>query len=159
VAGLPEVDVGSLKVFRHIFTQQIQLLVFIQVLFNWCLYSIQEIAIQIFARYGYCTYFCKNAIVMATTSIPEEKARFDTRLTKEQKQFFERAARLGGFRNLTDFVISAVQEKAKIIIKERELVLASQKDSETFFNAITNPESPNENLISAANDYETSISK
>ncbi len=34
-----------------------------------------------------------------------EKARFDTRLPKEQKEYFEYAANLGGFRNLTEFIV------------------------------------------------------
>ena len=63
---------------------------------------------------------------MSTTVI--EQSRFDARLPKEQKQFFEKAAYLGGYRNLTDFVIRVVQEKAKEIIKEKELVIASERD-------------------------------
>ncbi len=47
-----------------------------------------------------------------------EQARFDARLPKEQKDLFEKAAQLGGYRNLTDFVIRIAQEKAKKIIKE-----------------------------------------
>ena len=48
---------------------------------------------------------------MNTTTV--EQARFDARLPKEQKQFFEKAAFLGGYRNLKDFVVRVVQEKAK----------------------------------------------
>lgn len=96
---------------------------------------------------------------MATKTIGEEKARFDTRLSKEQKVFFERAARLGGFRSLTDFVILTVQEKAKLIINERERVLASQKDSEIFFDAIVNAGKPNESLVLAAKQYNDVVSK
>jgi len=96
---------------------------------------------------------------MATIDIKHEKARFDTRLPKEQKVFFERAARLGGYRNLTDFVILAVQEKAKKIILEREQIIASQKDSEIFFNAIINSPKANNNLTNAANEYKTLLSK
>ncbi len=50
---------------------------------------------------------------MATKGANIKDARFDTRLQKDQKDYFERAARIGGFRNLTDFVIVAVQEKSK----------------------------------------------
>jgi uncharacterized protein (DUF1778 family) len=96
---------------------------------------------------------------MATKELNIEKARFDTRLPKEQKAFFERAARLGGFRSLTDFVVLTVQEKAKQIIQEREQVIASQKDSEIFFDAINNPSNPNKNLSEAANDYKAILSK
>ncbi|MCF6294494.1 MAG: DUF1778 domain-containing protein [Flavobacteriaceae bacterium] len=96
---------------------------------------------------------------MATIDLKHEKARFDTRLPKEQKVFFERAARLGGYRSLTDFVILAVQEKAKKIILEREQIIASQKDSEIFFNAIINSPKANNNLTDAANEYITLLSK
>jgi len=96
---------------------------------------------------------------MATIDIKYEKARFDTRLPKEQKMFFERAARLGGYRSLTDFVILAVQEKAKKIISEREQIIASQKDKEIFFNAIVNSPKANNNLTDAVNEYKTLLSK
>ena len=91
------------------------------------------------------------------TTLKQEKARFDTRLSKEQKLFFERAARLGGYRNLTDFVIMTLQKRAKEIINERENIIASQKDKEVFFDAIMNPAAPNENLISAVKDYNKMI--
>ncbi len=83
----------------------------------------------------------------------QEKARFDTRLPLEQKQFFEKAAVLGGYRNLTDFVIVTVQNKAKEIIEEREQIIASQKDKEIFFDSLVNPPKPNRNLLSAKEEY------
>jgi uncharacterized protein (DUF1778 family) len=100
--------------------------------------------------------FANKLNIMATV---EKKARFDTKLPKEQKMFFERAARLGGYRSLTDFVILAAQSKAKEIIEEREQVLASNRDSEIFFDAITNAAEPNKELIDAANEYKTIVSK
>jgi uncharacterized protein (DUF1778 family) len=71
----------------------------------------------------------------------------------------QRAARLGGFRSLTDFVVLTVQKRAKEIIQEREQVIASQKDSEIFFDAIMNAGKPNKNLSEAANDYKALLSK
>jgi uncharacterized protein (DUF1778 family) len=96
---------------------------------------------------------------MATEEVNIEKARFDTRLPKEQKAFFEKAARLGGFRSLTDFVVSAVQQRANEIIRESERILSSQKDSEIFFDAITNPGKPNQKLTEAANAYKAFFSE
>ena len=96
--------------------------------------------------------------MMASKELNIEKARFDTRLPKEQKAFFERAARLGGFRSLTDFVVLTVQKRAKEIIFERERVIASQKDSEIFFDAITNSSKPNKKLTEAANEYKALFS-
>lgn len=94
---------------------------------------------------------------MATTK--QEKARFDTRISKEQKQLFERAALLGGYRSLTDFVILTVQRRAQEIIEESEQIIASKKDSEIFFDAITNPGKPNKDLLAAAEEYKSLYSK
>ena len=91
------------------------------------------------------------------TSI-KEQARFDTRLPKEQKQFFEKAAYLGGYRNLTDFIVQTVQEKAKEIMKEKEQIIASERDSQIFFDAITNPKGPSKELKNALDDYNAFIS-
>lgn len=82
-----------------------------------------------------------------------EKTRFDTRLPKEQKEFFEYAASLGGFRTLTEFVISSAQKQAKKIVEDHNKILASKKDQEIFFNALMNPEKPNENLKNAMTKY------
>jgi uncharacterized protein (DUF1778 family) len=95
---------------------------------------------------------------MATKESNTKNARFDTRLTKEQKVFFERAAILGGFRSLTDFVVVALQEKAKEIVSERERIIASQKDSEIFFDAVINPKSPNKELTKVADEFKTLFS-
>lgn len=83
----------------------------------------------------------------------KEQARFDARLPKEQKEFFERAAQLGGFRNLTEFIILTVQEKAKEIIKEKEQILASERDCQVFFDAVANHRKPSVTLRKAFEDY------
>lgn len=90
---------------------------------------------------------------MATKEIKKSTARFDTRLSKEQKVFFERAARVGGYRSLTDFIVLTVHEKAKKIISENEQIIASERDNELFFDAITNSPKANKNLINAVNEY------
>lgn len=86
-------------------------------------------------------------------SVINEQARFDARLPKEQKQFFEKAAYLGGYRNLTDFIFRTAQEKAKEIIKEKEQIIASERDSQIFFDAITNSKAPSKTLKKAFDDY------
>lgn len=91
------------------------------------------------------------------SSSVKEQTRFDARLPKEQKEFFEKAAYLGGYRSLTEFVIISAQEKAKEIIKEKELIIASKIDSEIFFEAITNGKKPSTTLKNAVEDYNTFI--
>lgn len=85
------------------------------------------------------------------------QARFDARLPKEQKELFERAAYLGGYRNLTDFIFKVAQDKAKEIISENEKIIASERDGQIFFDAITNPQKPSETLRRAVKDYDSFI--
>ena len=88
----------------------------------------------------------------------KEQARFDARLPKEQKDFFEKAAQLGGFRSLTDFIILTVQEKAKEIVQAREQIIASKRDSQIFFDAITHAPKPSKTLKNALSDYQSFVS-
>ncbi len=83
----------------------------------------------------------------------QEKTRFDTRIPKDQKILFEKAAKLGGYRNLTDFVVRTVFIKANEIIKENEQVIASEIDAKIFFDSIMNSKNPNEDLMNLANDF------
>ena len=89
----------------------------------------------------------------------QDRARFDARLSREQKLYFERAAVLGGYRNLTDFVLATVQDKAREIIEENEKIIASKRDGEIFYDAMVNPDNPNNDLVAAARDYEAIFSK
>ena len=95
----------------------------------------------------------KEKIEMGKQLTPSVKARFDAKIPKVQKDLFEYAASLGGFRTLTDFIINAVQEKANAIIQEHNTILASEKDREIFFNALVNPTGPNQKLRDAAERY------
>ncbi|MCE2771099.1 MAG: DUF1778 domain-containing protein [Saprospiraceae bacterium] len=93
------------------------------------------------------------------STAPKEQARFNARLSREQKQLFEKAASIGGYRSLTDFVILTIQEKAKEIVREKEQIISSERDSQIFFDAITNPNIPSETLKNALEDYNVFTSK
>jgi uncharacterized protein (DUF1778 family) len=88
-----------------------------------------------------------------------EMARFDTRMPLEQKEFFEYAASLGGFRTLTEFVMYSVKLQADKIVEKHNAILASKRDQEIFFNALVNPPLPNSNLKKAAKRYHLSAVK
>lgn len=96
---------------------------------------------------------------METKILKIEKARFDTRLSKEQKDFFERAVIIGGYRNLTDFIVLSAQEKAKEIIMENEKIIATKEDAIVFFDAIINPPKPNQALIDGFDSYKNMVSQ
>ena len=105
------------------------------------------------------TDICRTFAKKIMETLNQDKARFDTRLPKEQKRLFERAAKLGGYRNLTDFVVSTLQSKALKIIEENDRLIVSRKDQEIFFNALLNPPAPAKDLLSARDDYNKLISK
>lgn len=82
-----------------------------------------------------------------------EMARFDARITKEQKEFFEYAASLGGFRTLTEFFVFSANEKAKKIVEEHTAILSSKKDQQIFFDSMIHPPKANARLKRAAKRY------
>lgn len=96
---------------------------------------------------------------MSKNSESRQQARFDTRLTKSQKEYFERAASLGGYKTLSAFMLHSAQEKAKAIIEEHNNFLKSEQDREIFFNALLDDSEPNEALIDAAQDYKEKLEK
>ena len=88
-----------------------------------------------------------------------EKSRLDTRLSKEQKEFFEYAANIGGYKTLTEFVITSVQSNAEKIIEKHDRILASKKDEKVFFDELLNPTKPNKALTEAAFRHNTLVKK
>jgi len=105
--------------------------------------------------YGKTPYIClsKHLTYHRKAMKTTDKARFDTRLPKEQKDLFEYAAQLGGFRNLTDYVINVLMEKSTMIIEKHNTILVSKRDQEVFFDAITKEIEPNKSLQLAASNY------
>jgi uncharacterized protein (DUF1778 family) len=85
------------------------------------------------------------------------KARFDGQLPPKQKEYFEQAAEIGGFRTLTEFIFSSAQEKADEIIKRHKILLETAQDREIFFSALINPPEPNDKLRQAAQEHKEEI--
>jgi uncharacterized protein (DUF1778 family) len=82
--------------------------------------------------------------------------RLEARISREQKELFQRAADIQG-RTLTDFVISSVQEAALRAIQEHEMMILSVRDRELFVEALLNPPNPSEKLRTAAQRYKQKI--
>ncbi|MDR5781237.1 DUF1778 domain-containing protein [Caballeronia sp. LZ065] len=78
--------------------------------------------------------------------------RIDARLTADQKELLERAAALQG-RTVTAFVLASAEEAAHKTIREHEAVRLSDRDRETFIDALLNPPRPSERLRAAAAAY------
>ena len=99
------------------------------------------------------TEIIRTFVKKIKTMEPTATARFDARLPLTQKIYFEKAAQLGGYRNLTEFILSSVMEKAKSIISQNEQTIVSQRDSEIFFQAILQQTQPHPALVEAADEY------
>ena len=82
-----------------------------------------------------------------------KSARFEARITEDQKAIFQRAAALGGHRTLTEFVIESAQEKANAIIRDHDILSLTAKDKRIFVDALLNPPLPNAKLKQAAKRY------
>jgi uncharacterized protein (DUF1778 family) len=87
-------------------------------------------------------------------SYTNQQARFDARLTKSQKEFFELAARISGFKSLSEFVIHSTQQ-----VEKHNAILTSEKDRKAFFDALANPPKPNKSLKDAAKHYQKQASQ
>jgi uncharacterized protein (DUF1778 family) len=88
----------------------------------------------------------------AATPPPAKTARFEARITDDQKALFQHAADLTG-RSLTDFVIGSVQEAAARAVREREVLTLSGLDRQVFLDALLNPPAPSKRLRQAARRY------
>ena len=93
--------------------------------------------------------FTSNRIAMKAN----QSARVDMRLSREQKEYFEHMAELGGFKTLTDFMVHSANKEAKRIQKEKETILATPADWKLFIESMLNPPSPNAALRRAFKRY------
>jgi uncharacterized protein (DUF1778 family) len=91
------------------------------------------------------------------TQQAEAKARFDARLTVVQKRVIEEAARIKGFKSVSEFVIQTTMDAATIIIERHHAILVSENDKEIFFKALLNPPKPNDDLMRAAELYKDEV--
>jgi uncharacterized protein (DUF1778 family) len=79
-----------------------------------------------------------------------DRAQF--RPTAEQKELLVQAATLTG-QTLSDFMRTAVEERAKRVIADHDRITLNERSRKTFFAALTNPPRPNDRLMALADRY------
>ena len=95
---------------------------------------------------------------MATANASTVKnARLEARITPEQKELIERAAAYEG-RSVSDFVVGTVQQAAKAVVQEHEVLRLNESQSRAFVETLLNPPEPNEALRKAAEQYQEDVS-
>ena len=93
---------------------------------------------------------------MSTANPSAKNARLEARITAEQKELIERAAGYEG-RSVSDFVVATVQEAARAVIQEHELLRLNESQSREFIETLLNPPEPNESLQQAADEYRQDV--
>lgn len=81
-----------------------------------------------------------------------KKERLEARLTSEQKQRIEHAARIKGT-SVSDFVILSAAEAAVRTIREHEVLTLNERAREVFVQALLKPPAPGPRLRAAARRY------
>lgn len=105
-----------------------------------------------------CTDNCRTFAKVNTSGMKEvQNARLELRLTKQRKAYFEEMAAMGGFKNLSDFIMHAAETQAKAIEADHHRILATAKDRKLFFSALLNPPKPNAALKKAFKAYQGAI--
>ena len=85
---------------------------------------------------------------MATTS-----PRITTRVDLDTQNLLTKAAAIAGMSSINSFVLSAAVEKAKQIIEREQALKLSERDAVLLFEALDNPEEPNQKLSAAFKKY------
>jgi uncharacterized protein (DUF1778 family) len=84
----------------------------------------------------------------------KENSRIEIRVTHEDKELFELASQLQGFKSFSEFLRVVLTKEAKAIIAAEKSFLKSERDKKVFFDALMGKEeSPNSALISAIMDF------
>ena len=85
-----------------------------------------------------------------------KNARLEARITAEQKELIERAAAYEG-RSVSDFVVATVQQAAKAVVQEHELLRLNEAQSRALVETLLSPPEPNEALQEAADQYRENV--
>ena len=91
----------------------------------------------------------------AGTRAPEtslRSERLEARVSRKQKELFQRAAELQG-RTLTDFVVASAHQAAVRTIEEMATIRLSAEESRAFAEAILHPREPDDRLRAAARRF------
>jgi uncharacterized protein (DUF1778 family) len=91
-----------------------------------------------------------TALASGITRQARDRAQF--RPTAEQKELLIRAATLTG-QTLSEFMRTAVEERAKRVIAEHERIVLTDRARRTFLTALAKPPRPNDRLVALSERY------
>lgn len=77
---------------------------------------------------------------------PPESARINLRTSPEAKALIERAAAIMGS-TVSSFMLQNAYEAASRVVTQQEIITLSDRDRDTFLDALDNPPEPTQALI------------
>ncbi|MGB4846287.1 MAG: DUF1778 domain-containing protein [Saprospiraceae bacterium] len=99
-------------------------------------------------------------MIMKTASQKKESNRIELRVSREDKELFEYASSLRGFKSFSEFARLAIYKEAKAIVENEKSILISERDKEIFFSALMGKEEkPNDALIAAIKYHNELVAK
>ena len=91
---------------------------------------------------------------METTLKKKEEKRIEIRVSKKDKELFEHALLIEGFKSISEFFRYILTRESRAIVAREKQILKSERDKKIFFNALMNEEfRPNKDLVSAIEFY------
>ncbi len=85
-----------------------------------------------------------------------KKTRLDLRITADQKELIEQAAAVNGS-SITSFVVNAAQKEAQNVLRERDTMRLTKRDSEAFVQALLEAPRPILHLREAAKRHKKAM--
>ena len=82
-----------------------------------------------------------------------ETNNLELQFSSAETLVIKRAAAIGGYWSLTDFVICSAVKQAEEIIQSQESILSSKRDAQIFFDTVFDAPAPNEKLKAAASCF------
>lgn len=76
-------------------------------------------------------------------------ARLEARVSPEEKELLEEAARVKGL-TITELLVTSAHDAAVRILREHTIIELGRKDQQTFVKAMLRPDEPNERLRTLA---------
>lgn len=89
---------------------------------------------------------------MPETYDKPRNARLEARVSTDQKDFFQRAAKLTG-RTLSELLIDSTQEAAARIVQEHEVIRLSREEQIAFVSALLTSSEPGARINKAVRSY------
>lgn len=97
---------------------------------------------------------------MSLTINKKGENRIEFRINNEDKELFEYAKQLSGFKSFSEFARFVITREAKALVKEENTILATKRDKEIFFNALMGEENqPNDALLAAIKFHDKLIKR